>query len=132
MKASWFKRQGYQKVDRDGMRILLWKPFSDDALPPRWIRNKKRPQTIPGRVSVTGFMNGWCPVQNLIFERAKRVASELGEKVVFQEIDTLQRENLLEWGISDGVFVDGKELRTGPPLKYEKIKKMISRKLKKL
>ncbi|OGB66218.1 MAG: hypothetical protein A2Y94_06805 [Caldithrix sp. RBG_13_44_9] len=132
MRASWFKKQGYQKADKDGMRILLWKPFVNDAVPPRWIREKKRPQNIPGRVSVTAFMNGWCPAQNLIFERAKRAASELGEKVAFREINTLQRENFLEWGISDGVFVEGKALRTGPPQKYEKIKKIISRKLKKL
>jgi GNAT superfamily N-acetyltransferase len=132
MKASWFKKQGYQKADKDGIRVLLWKPFADDALPPKWIREKKHPSVIPGRVSITAFMNGWCPAQNLLFERARRAARELGEKVVFQEINTLHRENFLEWGISDGVFVEGKALRSGPPLKYEKVKKIISHKLKKL
>jgi len=80
MRASWFKKQGYQKVDKDGMRILLWKPFTNNAIPPRWIREKKHPQTIPGRVSITAFLNGWCPAQNLIYERAKRAAGELGKK----------------------------------------------------
>jgi N-acetylglutamate synthase-like GNAT family acetyltransferase len=32
MKAGWFKKQGYKKVDRDGIAVLLWKPFSSDAV----------------------------------------------------------------------------------------------------
>ena len=35
MKARWFKKHGYRPVDRRGMRSLLWKPFTDDAVPPR-------------------------------------------------------------------------------------------------
>ena len=27
-------------------------------------------ETIPGKVLVTAFLNGWCPAQNLVFERA--------------------------------------------------------------
>jgi len=44
MKASWFKKQGYAKVEKEGFmgRVLLWKPFSDDAVPPRWIKAKKK------------------------------------------------------------------------------------------
>ncbi|MEN8114959.1 MAG: GNAT family N-acetyltransferase, partial [Actinomycetota bacterium] len=36
MKARWFKKHGYRAVDRQGMRSLLWKPFTEDAVPPRW------------------------------------------------------------------------------------------------
>jgi len=36
MKASWFKRHGYRKADRQGIAVLLWKPFTGDAQPPRW------------------------------------------------------------------------------------------------
>ena len=31
MKASWFKKHGYQGVDRSGPRELVWKPFVADA-----------------------------------------------------------------------------------------------------
>ncbi|MBC2763273.1 MAG: GNAT family N-acetyltransferase [ANME-2 cluster archaeon] len=37
MKASWFKKQGYSKVDRQGLSVLLWKPFTDIAKSPQWI-----------------------------------------------------------------------------------------------
>jgi len=132
MKASWFKKHGYKKVDRLGMQVLLWKPFTEEAIPPRWIKQKKKPETMPGKVTVTAFRNGWCPGQNLAFERAKRAASEFGDKVVFREVDTFAGEVFLEWGIADALFIDAKSVRTGPPPSYEKVKKLIAKRVKKL
>jgi len=132
MKASWFKKRGYKKVDKQGMMVLLWKPFVEDAVAPEWIREKQRPEKIPGQVTITAFKNGWCPAQNMVFERAKRAAAELCDRVVFHEIDTFDRNIFLEWGIADALFIDEKQVRTGPPPSYEKIKKKIVRRLKKL
>ncbi len=91
MKASWFRKHGYRGADRVGMQSLLWKPFVEGAERPRWVRIKKKPGAIPGKVVVTAFINGWCPAQNLVFERAKRAAAELGDKVVFRSVDTFER-----------------------------------------
>ena len=96
------------------------------------VNQKKKPELIPGKVTVTAFLNGWCPAQSLAFERAKRAASELGDKVVFQPIDTFNRNIFLEWGITDALLIDGKQVRTGPPPSYEKIRKLIARRVKKL
>jgi len=132
MKASWFKKQGYIKVDKDGMSVLLWKPFTEDALPPSWIKKKKEPGKSVGKVSVTSFINGWCPAQNLVYERAKRASSEFGPKVEFQEIHTFDRDIFLGWGIVDGLYIDGKKIRTGPPPSYKTIRRKIERRVKKL
>ncbi len=132
MKASWFKKKGYKKIDKDGMAALLWKPFSNEAVPPAWIKQKKKPQPVEGKVTVTSFINGWCPAQNLIYERAKRACLECGEKVVFQEISTSDKKAVYEWGIADALFVDGKKIRTGPPPSYEKIKKIITKRVNRL
>ncbi len=134
MKASWFKKQGYTKVDKQGIlgQVLLWKPLTDDAIRPKWIKEKKKPETIPDKVTVTAFLNGWCPAQNLVFERAQRAASEFGDKVVLRKVDTFDRNVFLEWGITDALFIDGKQVRTGPPPSYEKIKKLITKRVKKL
>jgi len=35
-------------------------------------------------------------------------------------------------GIVDAFFIDGKQVRTGPPPSYEKIKKLIAKRVKKL
>lgn len=132
MKASWFKKQGYKKAERDSFRMLLWKAFSSDASPPHWILQKKEVPQAPGRVTVVAFMNGWCPAQNAVYERAKAVCDQYGDSVAFETIDTSSRETFLEWGIDDGIFVDGKRVSFGPPLSKEKLEKIISKRVKKL
>ncbi|MCK5170553.1 MAG: GNAT family N-acetyltransferase [Bacteroidales bacterium] len=125
MRAAWFKKQGYSKVDKQGFLgpVLLWKTFDDDAIPPKWIKQKKNPEKIQGKVTIYGFINGWCAAQNIVFERAKRAALEFGDKVIFREINTFDREVMVEWGIVDGLYIDNKQIRTGPPPSYNKIKK---------
>ncbi len=131
MKASWFKKQGYKSADRMGIQVLLWKPFTNDATLPKWIRRKKKPEAGAEKVQVTAFHNGWCPAQNIVFERAKRAAAEYRDRVIFMEYDTSDRAVFLEWGISDAVFIDGKEVWSGPPPSYEKIKGLIEKRIKK-
>jgi len=134
MRAAWYRKQGYKKVDALGFpgAVLLWKPFSDDAIPPKWTRRKKKPRKIPGQVTVTGFINGWCPAQNIVFERAKKASAEFGDKVIFNEINTFNRDVFGEWGITDALYVDDKQIRTGPPPTFEKIQNKIARKVRRL
>lgn len=128
MKASWFRKHGYRKADRDGIRTLVWKPFTPDAKAPRWIRERKRPEVSKAGADVVGFISGWCPAMNLTYERAKRAADACGDHASFRSIDTNDRETFLEWGISDGVFLNGTSLQSGPPPSYAKITRKISRK----
>jgi GNAT superfamily N-acetyltransferase len=132
MRASWFKKHGYKKADSLGMQVLLWKPFVEDAAPPRWIRKKKTPEPVTGRVTVTALVNGWCPGMNMAFERAKRAAAGFGDKVEFRPVDTFDREVFREWGEPDAIFVDGKGIRMGPPPSYDKIRKAVAKRVKKL
>jgi thiol-disulfide isomerase/thioredoxin len=132
MKAAWFRKHGYRGADRQFISALVWKPFTDDATVPHWVRQKKAVAGVPGKVSVTAFKNGWCPAQNITFERAKRAAAEFGDKVVFHEIDTTDPQTFEEWGIADGVFIDGKLVNRGPPLSYARLQKLIERRVKRL
>jgi GNAT superfamily N-acetyltransferase len=132
MKAKWFRRHGYRKVDRQGMRALLWKPFVDDAEPPAWIEDGARPQPTAGQVTVTAYVSGWCPASNVVYERAKRAAANFGSEVVFEEFDTLEQDAMIQCGHSDCVFVDGKNLQKGPPPSYEKILKTIEKQVARL
>jgi GNAT superfamily N-acetyltransferase len=132
MRASWFRKHGYKTAGRDGMMSLVWKPFAPDAATPAWIKQKKKPGKEPDKVVVTAFVNGWCMAQNIAYERAKRAVQEIGGKIEFREHDTLDRAVFDEWGITDGLFIDGKQVRTGPPPPYEKIRGLIEKRVKKL
>lgn len=130
MRASWFKKHGYKKVD-GGMMVLLWKPFTKDAAAPRWIKTKEKPAKIKGKVAVDAFVHGWCPSMNMCFERAKRAAKEMGDAVEFRPVETLERSVYLSLGIADALYIDGKAVRTGPPPSYDKIYRKIAKKIKK-
>jgi GNAT superfamily N-acetyltransferase len=132
MRASWFKKQGYKAVDRNGIAVLVWKPFREDAVAPKWIRRKKKPGKNPGKVTVSAFINGWCPAQNIVYERARRAAEQFGGIVLFESYGTLDREVFEEWGFIDGLFIDGKEVRTGPPPSFETIHGLIEKRVRKL
>lgn len=130
MRSGWFKKHGYRKVDGKGVSELLWKPFTDNAFPPRWIKAKRKPDLAAGKVVVTALANGWCSGINGMIERARRASSEFGDKVIYREIDTSSRATVREWGLSDGLFVNDRNIYNGPPLSYEKIKKIIGKKVK--
>jgi hypothetical protein len=132
MKASWFKKHGYEKVDKDGFTALMFKPFAKDVDAPRWIKQKKTPEILPGKVSITSFINGWCPAQNTAAERAKRASRDFGGKVMYREINTLDKNNFDEWGIVDALYIDDEQVRTGPAPSFEKIRKMIEKRVNKL
>jgi GNAT superfamily N-acetyltransferase len=134
MRASWYKKHGYRAADRVGMISLVWKPFTADAVAPKWVRQKTSPPLDPNRVTVTAFCNGWCPAQNLVYERTKRATldPQIADKVVFNEIDTFDREVFSRWGISDALFINGKQVRTGPPPSYEQIRKLIHKQAKRV
>jgi GNAT superfamily N-acetyltransferase len=132
MRAKWFRKHGYRSVDRQGMAALVWKPFTDDAVPPRWIERGPRPAPVAGKVTVTAYISGWCPVQNLVYERAKRAAASLGDDVVFESHDTSEQSAMIACGQVDCVYLDGKSLQKGPPPSYDRIHKRMATRLEKL
>lgn len=132
MRASWFRKQGYKVVDRGDFMRLLWKPFTDEVTPPRFMKKKKKPGRGKDKVDITIFRTGWCPAMNLAFERTLRASEEFGDKIKLTQYDTLDRRIVEEWGITDGIYIDGKEVRTGPPPKYEKVYRKIEKRAGKI
>lgn len=130
MRSKWFKKHGYKKADRRGMIELVWKPFRGQAEAPQLLKMKKRPAAEEGVLTVRCFRSGWCPVQNLSCERMKRAAGEYGDRIRVMEIDTEVKENLDEWGISDAIFIDDREINTGPPPSYEKLQRLLRKRMK--
>lgn len=132
MRARWFKKQGYRVIDKQGLMRLLWKSFAEDAEPPKFMKARKLPDLIPGKVNVTVFINGWCPAQNLVYERTKKAAFDFSEKIIFNVYRTIDHELLRFWGNSDALYIQGKSIWTGPPPSYEKIRKIIKKHVERL
>jgi GNAT superfamily N-acetyltransferase len=133
MRAGWYRRHGYRKADRRQLSSLVWKPFTEDAVAPRWLPETGRlPVLAPGKVTVTGCLSGWCPAQNLAFERARRAAAAHGEKVEVRLVDTGERATMESWGQSDALFVDGELVRTGPPPSQQKLDRLIAKRVARL
>lgn len=132
MKASWYKKQGYEPVDKKGLfgDVLLWKTFTDDAQPPKWIKSKEKPQRSKDKVKITCMSNGWCSAMNLSCHRVKEVAGEFGDQVEVEEVDTTDATAFKKWGASDMIYIDGKKISMGPPASKEKIRKIIEKKTK--
>ena len=81
---------------------------------------------------VTAFINGWCPAQNIVYERARRAAAALGDDVIFESHDTTEQTAMISCGESDCVYLDGKPLQKGPPPSYDKIHKKMSKRVARL
>jgi hypothetical protein len=75
-------------------------------------------------------VSGWCTGGDLVVERARRAANELGDKAAYCEIDTSEPGAVAKWGISDAVFVDGKVVRGGPPPSFDKIRSIITKRVR--
>jgi len=133
MRASWFRAHGYRKAERRGLATLVWKPFTPEAAPPSWLpETGKRPEPATGRVVVSACVGGWCPAQNLAFERARRAAAAFGDAVLVRAVDTADRGRMLEWGRSDALFIDGRAVSTGPPPSEAKLSRLIRRRVARL
>ena len=132
IRASWFKKHGYKRVDSRNWVQLLWKPFTDDAVPPKWIKKKYAPEPAPGKVAVTSFFTGQCPAGNLAHERARRAAEGFRDRVEFRSINTCDKEVMRCYGQWGALYVDDKEVRVGPPPSYEKISKIIAKRARRL
>lgn len=132
MRASWFKKHGYKVVDKSGVMRLLWKPFNDEVPPPKFMKKKKKPGKGNSKVDISIFKTGWCPAMNIAYERTLRASKALRDRIDLKEYDTVDRKIVEEWGITDGIFIDGKELRTGPPPPYEKVRRKIEKRARKI
>jgi len=132
--ASFFRARGYRAVDKDGIARLMFKPFAPDAGAPKLIKPRKKPKAgqNPGRVTVTFLLDGYCPGRNIAYERTKRAVAEFGDQAALETVDVLDRQMYLQWGMRNELFIEDKHIGFGPPPSYEKIKRLIEKRVRRL
>jgi GNAT superfamily N-acetyltransferase len=113
--VSFYEHMGYSRVDQDEMVVLVWKSLTSSATPPKLLRQVRRLDGDKDKVGVSVFLNGWCSGACYQCVTAREAVEGLEDIVDFREMDTSDRETMLSWGISDGVYVEGKRYRPYEP-----------------
>lgn len=114
--VSFYEHLGYSRVETRDSVVLVWKAFTQDAQPPALLRPRRKLLREEGKRRVTVFVNGWCGGGCEQCISARDAIEGLGERVVYEEVDTSDRALMLSWGIEEGVFVDDTPFRPyGPP-----------------
>ncbi len=132
MKAAWFRKQGFINADKQGMMALVYKPFTADAVKPAIPKQVRKPEMGKDKVILTDFVCGWCTYANVSHVNAVRLAAEYPDKVELVTLDATDNAVLKEWGIGEGLFINGKEVRSAPPLAYDVLKRKVERCIKRL
>jgi GNAT superfamily N-acetyltransferase len=123
--VSFYEHMGYARADSMDNDVLVWKSFRGEGEPPRFLRQRKRGPVLPDRITIVSLFTGWCGGCSFNLE-AREAAKELQDLVDYIEVDTSVRKNMLEWGISDGILLDGEPYRNdGPPFTREDLKRDI-------
>jgi GNAT superfamily N-acetyltransferase len=126
MPTSFYKKFGYKVADSRHIMELVYKPFTKDVNPPKWL-NPKKPVNIEGKTVITALISGWCTGYNVGFQNFRKAAKELG--VEFKVISTLALESIREWKQTDAIYIDDEEIALGPPPSYEDTLKIIQERI---
>ncbi len=127
MKRAIFERAGFVEVGPAGRNgAVLFRPFTADAEPPRWVGRKPEIETIPGQVVVDIYHTNRCPIHWRNTAMVAEVAhQELGDKMLWREHWTDEREDMLYYGTAYGVYVNGKLVAAGPPVAQEQVRQVL-------
>ncbi len=113
--VSFYEHMGYTRADKSGMAVLVWKPFSESAVAPRFLRPVRRPVGRPDKVSLAVFVNGWCMGSCEQSVLAREAVDGLECFVDYMELDGSDPDVQRSWGISDGVYLQGEPYRPHEP-----------------
>jgi len=123
--AAFFERLGYGEVDARGRCVLFWKPFTDQALKPRFLEPAYQFEPVEGRVVVDLFYNDFCQTSGIEAERVRAVCAEFGDRVVLREFCADDHDVLLTCGIERGIYVNGSEIGWGYEAPKDGIRRAI-------
>lgn len=133
MKASWYKKQGYKAADKDGMALLMWKSLSEDGVKPEW-RKPSSDLNLKSdkKLKIISFINGVCPAANVGHERIKRILKDYDASIEYSVFENIEPEDIQKRGITDALYINGKNIPLGPPPKEKMLRKVIDKELKRI
>jgi GNAT superfamily N-acetyltransferase len=109
MPYSFFKKLGYQEVDRKDNAVIMLKAFTH-VDPPRFTEFDHTAELVPGKVVVEAFWQSICPVSIIEIQNIKSVCAEFGERVLLHAINTTDWENRSQYPVLRTLFINGTQI----------------------
>ena len=129
MPAPFFEMCGFSAVQRKKDTAILWKVFDESAQPPTFLERNYKFKSVPNKVVVDLFWNGFCLTSVGETQRVREVAAEFGDSVVLNEYCADDRDTLIHYQTPRAIFVNGTEIWWGHAAPKEGIREAISKAL---
>ncbi len=130
---SFYEHMGFKRVEKRGMDVLAWKPFTDSAQPPLFLPDIEARETPlnDGRIRVRNVSPGWCGGGCEQCVVVQEVLTGFGDEVELDQTIAQDWETLLAAGESlDVVYIDGEPFRPdGPPFSAKDLRYAVRKKL---
>ena len=125
MPAKFFIKLGYKIATKRGEVAILWKQFDPSAEPPQFRELNYEFQPVQGKIVVDLFWNTFCLTSDVEAQRIRDVVLEYKGKVVLNEFSADNLSNLQQYGLSRGIYVNGKLVEVGPEIEKKKLRQEI-------
>lgn len=114
---AFYEHMGYERVATQGLDVLAWKPFNDQARPPAFLPRRIPVAATGDKVRLTSINTGWCSGGCQSCLMARDAAAALPEQVVLDEVSGVRASDPETCGESlDALYIDGDPFRPdGPP-----------------
>jgi len=121
-----FLKRGFHVLRESNGGKLLYYPLSKPSVTVKPIAARITKET-EARVEVLVIGSRFCPVGASAVLAVRKVAQELGERVLVREVPA-SRKIIAQYGVADGIFINGKPKLFGP-VKETHVRKAIEEEL---
>jgi hypothetical protein len=112
--VSFYEHMGYIRADENPPVVLVWKAFVPEAEAPSLLKQKRKLPEGNDKVSLMVFRNDWCNGCGYAL-KCREAVEELRDLVDYTEIDTSDKEIRNNYGIDNGIFLEGEPYRPYEP-----------------
>ena len=108
--VSFYEHMGYARIDAQDKVVVVWKPFRDDAEPPRLLRldNVRSPDSKKVQVAVAD--NPWCNGNTKLMTTREAIKG-IEHLTEYTEAPPPCRDRIIHLGHVGGVLLDGRHYR---------------------
>lgn len=108
--VSFYEHMGYVRADVQDKVVVVWKPFCEEAEPPRLLRLEDVPSESRDKVRVLVADNPWCDGNGKLMT-AREAIKGIEHLVDYTEVGPPCRDRIIHLGHVGGVFLDGQAYR---------------------